>query len=75
MTTSSGSASVRWHATLTCPACGTAARVEMPEGACQFFWDCAACGTVLRPRAGACCVFCSYADTPCPPVQQGQRCG
>ena len=58
-------------ATVTCPRCGARTRTEMPEEACQFFWDCPACGAVLRPEEGDCCVFCSYADLPCPPVQQG----
>jgi hypothetical protein len=67
-------ASVITTATITCPACRTASRAEMPTGACQFFWDCPACGKVLRPREGDCCVFCSYADRPCPPVQAGRAC-
>ena len=40
----------------------------MPTDACQFFRDCPACGAVVRPLDGDCCVFCSYADAPCPPV-------
>jgi hypothetical protein len=24
----------------------------------------------LRPKAGDCCVFCSYGTVPCPPVQE-----
>nr|WP_281243396.1 GDCCVxC domain-containing (seleno)protein [Roseovarius lutimaris] len=31
-------------------------------------------GAVLRPKPGDCCVYCSYADVACPPVQQGDRC-
>ena len=40
--------------------------------ACLFFYTCATCGTVLRPRAGDCCVFCSYSDQVCPPKRTGQ---
>lgn len=58
-------------ATLVCPVCGGAARVAIPEDACLFFWDCPACGTLLRPKPGDCCVLCSYADVPCLPVQRG----
>jgi GNAT superfamily N-acetyltransferase len=29
----------------------------------------AQCATVLRPKAGDCCVFCSYGSVECPPVQ------
>lgn len=46
----------------------------MPMDACQFFYDCAGCGTVLRPKAGDCCVFCSYGSVPCPPIQTNQCC-
>jgi hypothetical protein len=61
-------------ATITCPACGAASRAEMPTDACQFFWDCPTCGAVIRPKEGDCCVFCSYADHPCPPIQRGDAC-
>lgn len=56
--------------TITCPGCGTTTEATMPTGSCQFFWDCPACDTVLRPKAGDCCVFCSYGSVPCPPVQK-----
>lgn len=46
----------------------------MPTDACQYFYECEACKSILRPKAGDCCVFCSYGSTPCPPVQQKQRC-
>ena len=42
----------------------------MPTDACQFFYDCVDCKSVLRPREGDCCVFCSYADTLCPSKQE-----
>lgn len=54
---------------VTCPACGVATEAEMPSERCQFFWECPACDTVLRPEDGDCCVFCSYGSVPCPPVQ------
>ena len=59
---------------LTCPKCGNRTLAEMPTEACQFFFDCPACQTVLRPKQGDCCVFCSYGTVPCPPVQQGGGC-
>jgi hypothetical protein len=43
----------------------------MPLDACQFFLDCPRCGAVLRPKAGDCCVFCSYGSVKCPPKQRG----
>jgi hypothetical protein len=56
-------------ASLTCPRCGHAQDTEMPTDACQFFYECVQCGSVLRPKPGDCCVFCSYSDTRCPSKQ------
>ncbi len=64
---------MRRDSVLTCPHCGHARRETMPADACQVVYDCLSCGTVLRPRRGDCCVFCSYGDVPCPPVQVGGR--
>ncbi len=57
-------------ARLTCPQCGYVQEADMPTDACQFFYDCVNCKSVLRPREGDCCVFCSYADTLCPSKQE-----
>ena len=54
---------------ITCPNCGFTKEEEMPTDSCQFFYECAQCGTVLKPKDGDCCVFCSYADRQCPPMQ------
>ena len=59
---------------LTCPQCGFARQETMPTNACQFFYECSNCGTLLRPNAGDCCVFCSFGSVPCPPVQQQAGC-
>lgn len=59
---------------LTCPVCGHVARETMPTETCQFFYACPGCGEILRPKAGDCCVFCSYATVPCPPIQAGEGC-
>ncbi|NDR57954.1 GDCCVxC domain-containing (seleno)protein [Aliiruegeria sabulilitoris] len=59
---------------ITCPKCGETSSEQMPTDACQWFYECPACKAVLRPLPGDCCVFCSYGDTPCPPVQQGRGC-
>jgi hypothetical protein len=45
---------------LVCPVCGFAKRETMPTDACQFFYECSNCKTLLRPKPGDCCVFCSY---------------
>ena len=57
------------EATLTCPSCGHQATETMPTNACQFFYTCTGCGATLRPKAGDCCVFCSYGSVACPPIQ------
>ena len=36
--------------------------------------ECPGCHALLRPKPGACCVFCSYGSVPCPPIQQDQHC-
>ena len=61
--------------TLTCPKCGGVATERMPTNACQFFYDCRHCAVVLRPLAGDCCVFCSFGDVPCPPIQEANANG
>ena len=59
------------QSTLTCPACATVKTETMPTNACQYFYECSGCQTVLKPKAGDCCVFCSYGSVPCPPIQEG----
>lgn len=65
---------VRTEARLTCPNCGGAEVLTMPVDACQWFHECRFCHEMLRPQQGDCCVFCSYADVPCPPIQAGTGC-
>lgn len=69
-----GPASVVIDATLTCPECGHMTDETMPTNACQFFFECSSCSTVIRPKQGDCCVFCSYSSAKCPPMQQGNCC-
>jgi hypothetical protein len=57
------------HSEITCPQCGHRRVEQMLTDACQYFYECEACHTLLSPRAGDCCVFCSYGSIPCPPVQ------
>ena len=59
------------QSTLTCPECGHAKEEIMPTDACQWFYECESCKALLRPKAGDCCVFCSYGTRKCPPVQAG----
>jgi hypothetical protein len=60
------------EAIITCPVCGKQARETMPENACQHGYVCTGCREMLTPKPGDCCVFCSYADAPCPPQQVAQ---
>jgi hypothetical protein len=59
---------------LTCPRCGLTAVEDMPTEACLYFYECTECHTLLRPKAGDCCVFCSYGSVKCPPIQQRSCC-
>jgi len=62
-------------ATLTCPHCAGTTSEIMPIDACRVVYTCPHCAAPLRPLPGDCCVFCSYADTPCPPSQSADPCG
>ena len=64
-------AHIQVRSTLTCPHCGHQAMEIMPTDACQYFYDCRGCGAVLKPTGSDCCVYCSYGDVPCPPIQEG----
>ena len=55
---------------ITCPECGHKEKEKMPTDACQWYYDCKACGALLKPLKGDCCVFCSYGTVPCPPTQK-----
>lgn len=64
---------VALQSTITCPECGHVKAETMPTDACQWFYECEHCKTVLRPKAGDCCVFCSYGTNRCPPIQADSR--
>lgn len=66
---------IELRSTLTCPHCGHRATETMPTDACQYFYDCRGCGAVLKPKPGDCCVYCSYGDAPCPPIQEARAVG
>ncbi|MBV9229853.1 MAG: hypothetical protein JOZ18_11110 [Chloroflexi bacterium] len=63
-------------ATLTCPnpICQSQQQVMMPTTYCQLTYTCEACGLTHKRKPGGCCVFCSYADRPCPSKQGGEMC-
>lgn len=55
---------------LTCPECNHQHVEQMPTDACTYFYECTHCHAMLKPKAGDCCVFCSYGSVQCPPKQQ-----
>ncbi|RDE19682.1 hypothetical protein DV711_12425 [Motiliproteus coralliicola] len=61
------------ESTLTCPHCGHCQRLTMPTNACLYYHCCANCQRLMKPHPGDCCVFCSYGDVPCPPIQHQQQ--
>ncbi|QGM47623.1 GDCCVxC domain-containing (seleno)protein [Methylocystis heyeri] len=58
--------------TITCPSYARQSIEAMPTDACRVVYECKNCGALLKPLAGDCCVFCSYGDAPCPPVQEAR---
>lgn len=65
---------VELNSTITCPNCGHVKAEIMPTDTCMFFYECDNCKTLLKPKAGDCCVFCSYGTVKCPPIQAGTSC-
>lgn len=61
---------IQLRSTVTCPNCGHAETETMPTDACQYVYTCTGCGERLKPRAGTCCIYCSYGSVPCPPIQE-----
>jgi hypothetical protein len=61
------------RSTITCPKCGHTRTETMPTDACVFFYECTACGALLKPKVGDCCVFCSFGSVKCQP-KKGDRC-
>ncbi|WP_083938423.1 GDCCVxC domain-containing (seleno)protein [Psychromonas ossibalaenae] len=59
---------------LTCPFCGFQKSEIMPVDACLYFYQCSGCKKLLKPKAGDCCVFCSYGSVKCPPIQLHKPC-
>lgn len=59
---------------ITCPGCGFKKEETMPTDACQYFYECENCKTLLKPISGDCCVFCSYGTVKCPPIQLQKSC-
>ncbi|MDZ4713313.1 MAG: GDCCVxC domain-containing (seleno)protein [bacterium] len=65
---------IEFQSDIICPFCGHKKTEVMPSNACVFFYECALCKKIIRPKQGDCCVFCSYGTVKCPPVQSGNEC-
>jgi hypothetical protein len=61
------------YSVITCPVCKFRKKELMPTDSCQFFYECQECKAVLKPKAGDCCVFCSFGSVHCPPVQENGK--
>ncbi len=59
---------------INCPVCQHKKEETMPVDACQYFYECENCKTILKPVNGDCCVFCSYGTVKCPPIQLNKSC-
>jgi len=53
-------------ALLTCPECDHKQEGTIPTTSCVPFYACDGCKKTIRAAGEDCCVFCSYADKPCP---------
>jgi len=67
-------AAIILESTLTCPHCGHRKTEIMPTDACQYYYECESCNSLLKPNKGDCCVFCSFGTVKCPPIQEGISC-
>lgn len=54
---------------ITCPKCGNKKMETLPTDVCLIKYNCANCDTILFPKEGDCCVFCTYGTHKCPSKQ------
>src|SRR5438552_3084758 len=54
---------------ITCPKCGYKKMEMMPTDVCKIKYTCEKCDTILFPKDGDCCVFCTYGTHKCPSKQ------
>ena len=60
---------IKLQSTITCPKCGFRKTEQMETDRCQFFYECNSCHSIIKPKPGDCCVYYSYGDVVCPPIQ------
>ncbi|MCE3278604.1 MAG: hypothetical protein K0S44_795 [Bacteroidetes bacterium] len=61
--------SISTQSEITCPNCGHKKTETLPTEICQLAYTCEKCKTVMHPKEGDCCVFCTYGDHKCPSMQ------
>jgi rubredoxin len=61
---------IKLASTVRCPECGFQSKEQMPTDFCLIRYECKMCGYVMIQTEGKCCIFCSFGDVPCPPVQK-----
>ena len=54
---------------ITCPNCQFKKTEPLPTEVCLLSYTCTQCNTVMHPKEGDCCVFCTYGDKKCPSKQ------
>ena len=64
---------MEFKSAIKCPECGYEKEETMPTDSCLFFYECTNCKTMLKPKSGVCCVFCSYGSVLCPSKQKEQH--
>ncbi|WP_370622950.1 GDCCVxC domain-containing (seleno)protein [Polynucleobacter sp. MWH-Berg-3C6] len=58
------------QSTITCPYCRASESLEIPIGSSQHLYRCRACSSILKPKSGDCCIFCSFGDLDCSSAEQ-----
>ncbi|WP_449404356.1 GDCCVxC domain-containing (seleno)protein [Hymenobacter roseosalivarius] len=58
---------------LTCPVCQHQQAEQMPTDACQYFYECSGCHTVLKPLAGECACIAPTARSPTRPFRSREK--
>ncbi|WP_371133417.1 GDCCVxC domain-containing (seleno)protein [Methylotenera sp.] len=58
------------ESTLTCPSCGYVATEKMTLDSLLWFYKCKSCHSMIKPKCGNCCVFCSFGTVKCPSMQR-----
>ncbi|WP_285896681.1 GDCCVxC domain-containing (seleno)protein [Polynucleobacter corsicus] len=56
--------------TITCPDCCGQETLEISQGYSQHLYRCPSCSTILKPRSGDCCIFCSFGSQDCSNAEQ-----